>query len=121
MPDYSYDDQDTISKIKMGLHKGLRVVTIRSKEVYDTVKLKNKLQSKKKSKSKATREMGESVYQMFKVKNEYDLEIIRSKCVDIAKIDQEIADTEEEINLVHLNAKKKLGELKAISKPKENY
>lgn len=114
----SYND-DIVSKIKSGLNKGLRVVNIRSKEAYDTVKLKNKLQSHKRKKSRQIKEVGEFVYGQFKSKDELEAESIKSKCVEVAKIEQEISDLEEELRLVHENAKKELGKLKAIAKPDE--
>ena len=120
MSDYSYDERDALTKIKMGLDKGIRVVSIRTKEVYDTVVIKNRLQSKNKYLKKEKNLIGESVYQMFKVKDKFDVDQIRAKCVEIAKIEQEISDMHEELKLVHYNAQKKLGELKAIAKPKEN-
>ena len=120
MTDYSYDDKDALTKIKMGLDKGIRVVSIRSKEVYETLVIKNKLQSKKKLLNKEKKLIGDAVYQMFKVQDKFDTDVIRANCVQIAKIEQEISDMEEELKLVHLNAQKKLGELKAITKPKEN-
>lgn len=114
----SYND-DILSKIKSGFNRGLRVVNIRSKEAYDTVKLKNKLQSHKRKKGKEIKEIGEVVFKMFKTKDEFDIDSIKSKCVEAAKIEQEILDIEEELRLVHENAKKELGKLKAIAKPDE--
>ncbi len=113
-----YND-DILSKIKSGLNKGLRVVNIRSKEAYDTVKLKNKLQAHKRKKGKEIKEVGEFVFKQFKTKDEFDSESIKARCIEVAKVEQEVSDLEEELRLVHENARKELGKLKAITKPDE--
>ena len=115
----SYNDHDVLSKIKVGLSRGLRVVNIRSKEAYDSLLIKNKIQKHKRKFKNNSNQLGERVYLMFKNRNEFNLDEIKNKCVDIAKIDQEIKDFEEELKLIHLNAKKELGNLKAITKPGE--
>lgn len=115
-----YTDDDVLSKIKSGLNKGLRVVNIRSKEVFDTVKIKNKMQGHKRKRKKSVSDIGEVVFKMFKHKDSFDEESIRTKCTEVAKIEQEIQGFEEELRLVHLNAQKELGKLKAITKPEEN-
>lgn len=114
----SHND-DILAKIKSGINKGLRVVNIRSKEAYDTLKVKNKIQSHKRKKSAELRELGEFVYKMFKTRDEFDVDSIKSKCTQTALIEQEISDYEEELRLVHENASKELGKIKAITKPDE--
>ena len=118
----SSDEQeykDFLTVVKEGLHKGLRVVNIRSKEMYVTVKIKNKIQSHRKSRKRNVNDLGETVYKMFKQNDSFDESDINIKCNELAKIEQEILDFEEELKHVHLNAQKELGKLKAISKPAE--
>ena len=119
MPD-KIENDDILSKIRIGLGKGLRIVNIRSKEVYGVVKIKNKIQGNKKKRRKSIFELGESVFKMYKLKDSFDVDSLKSKCVEITKIEQELQDFEEELRLLHLNAQKELGKLKAISKPEEN-
>ena len=111
------DDGDILSVIKNSIGKGLRVVNIRSKEAYGTVKIKNKISSNKRKRKKAVHEVGESLYKMFKLKDSFDNESLRTKCVEIAKIEQEQTDLEEELRVLHENAQHELGKLKAITKP----
>ena len=111
------DSGDILSVLKNSISKGLRVVNIRSKEAYGTVRIKNKISSNKKKQSKAIHQVGESVYKMFKLKDSFDNESLRSKCVEIAKIEQQQADLEEELRVLHESALHELGKLKAISKP----
>lgn len=111
--------EDFFTKVKSGLNKGLRVVNIRSREVLDTVKIKNRIGSQKKKKRNALTDVGESVYKMFVQRDQFNEDRIREKCREVAKIDQQIKDLEEELEVVHTNARKELGRLKAISKPGE--
>lgn len=113
----SIQNDDFISKIKTGVNKGLRVVNIRSREMYDTVKIKNRISSHNKKKRHAFTDLGENVYKMFIQRDQFNEDRIREKCREVARIDQEIKDFEEELEVVHTNARKELGKLKAISKP----
>jgi len=111
------DNGDILSVLKNSISKGLRVVNIRSKEAYGTVKIKNQISNNKKNQAKAIHQIGESVYKMFKLKDSFDNESLRNKCVEIAKIEQKQSDLEEELKVLHENALHDLGKLKAISKP----
>lgn len=111
------ENEDFVTKVKTGLNKGLRVVNIRSREVLDTVKIKKKISSGKKKKRQALADVGESVYKMFVQRDQFNEERLREKCREVAKVDQEIKDLEDELEVVHTNAQKELGKLKAISKP----
>ena len=108
---------DFITKIRSGLNKGLRVVNIRSREFLDAVKIKNRISSHRKKKKQVISEVGETVYKMFVQKNEFDEEKIKEKCREVSRVEQEIKDFEEELEIIHTNARKELGRLKAISKP----
>ena len=118
----SSDEQeykDLLTVVKEGLHKGLRVVNIRSKEMYDTVKIKNKIQSHRKNRKRNVNDLGETVFKMYKHNDSFEENEIKNKCNELAKIEREILNFEEELKHVHLNAQKELGKLKAISKPTE--
>ena len=113
-----FDTSDLLTRIKDGMNKGIRVVNIRSKEVYETVKIKNQIQSLKRQNRNALENLGNSVYRVFKNKNSFDEESIRSKCMEVEKIEDRIEELEEQLRLVHENAQRELGQLKAIAKPK---
>ena len=115
-----YSNDDVISKVRSGLSKGLRIVNIRSKEVYETVLIKNRIQSHKKKRKKLVAELGEYLFKMFKSSDSFNTEEIKAKCTTVAKVEQEIESFEEELRVVHLNAQKELGKLKAIAKPKDD-
>jgi predicted mannosyl-3-phosphoglycerate phosphatase (HAD superfamily) len=112
------DTTDLLTRIKEGVSKGVRIVNIRSKEAYETLKIKGEIQSLNKQRRKAIEDLGSSVYRLFKHKNSISEESIKTKCIEIAKIEERIGESEEQLRLVHENAQKELGKLKAIAKPR---
>ena len=111
------DTRDILSKLKDGLTTGLRVVNIRSKEAYDSIKIKNEIRGLRKLRSRKVFDMGGTIYRTYKHKGNVNEEIIMEKCSEIEGIENSIADWEKKLEIVHLNAKKALGSLKALSKP----
>ncbi len=114
------ENEDILTMIKTRLDRGLRIINIRSKEVYGVVRIKNKIQQNRKKIKKYTSELGEAVYKMYKLKDEFDVESLKAKCTEIIKTEQEIQDLEEELKALHINAQTELGKLKAISKPEDD-
>ncbi len=109
--------QGFLSMVKDRLNKGLRIVNIRSRETVDALKVKRNIVSSRKKRGRLILELGEFTFSMFQQKGEFDEAQLRDKCKEIARIDQEISDLEKQLELIHENARKQLGELKAISKP----
>ena len=112
------DSRDMLSRFKDGLNKGLRIVNIRSKEAYDALKIKNTIRQLSKRRTDAILDMGNSIYRSYKHKGTVNGDNIESKCSDIEKIEKEIEDWEEKLRLVHEEANKVLGSVKALEKPK---
>lgn len=112
------DSSDLLSKLREGFSKGLRIVNIRSKEAYDTLKIKNQIQRLRRKRRRSIEDVGNAVYRMFKHSNKFNEESIRTKCTDISTIEDEIDEREEELRIVHINAQKELGNLKSLAKPK---
>jgi hypothetical protein len=110
--------QYIFNKVKEGINRGLRVVNIRSKEAYDTVLIKNRIRGLKKRRTDSVLEMGNMIYRTFKYKGKINQDIIETKCSDIENIEKEIEKCEEELKIIHLNAEKALGTVKALVKPR---
>jgi len=106
------------NKVKEGLNRGIRIVNVRSKEAYDTVLIKNRIRSLKKRRTDSVLEMGNMIYRTFKHKGKINQDIIETKCADIESIEREIEKCEEELKIIHLNAEKALGSVKALVKPR---
>ncbi len=111
------ETSDLFTKLRDGLNKGLRIVNIRSKEAYETLKIKNQIQKLAKKRRRNIEDVGNAVYRMFKHNNKFNEESIRLKCKDISTIEDEIEGREEELRMVHLSAQKELGNLKSLAKP----
>lgn len=111
------ETSDLFTKLRYGLNKGLRIVNIRSKEAYETLKIKNQIQRLRKKRRRNIEDMGNAVYRMFKHNNKFNEETLRSKCTEISGVEDEIEGMQEELRVVHLNAQKELGNLKKLAKP----
>jgi hypothetical protein len=111
-------DRGLLTIFKDGVNKGLRIINVRSKEAYDTLKIKNTLRRLDRSKKEAVFDMGNTVYRAFKHTGKIVEDTIGAKCAEIEKIEAEIGEWEERLELVHTKAKKELGSVKALSKPK---
>ena len=75
------------------------------------------INGKEKYKKKLIQELGQSVFRLYKHKESFNEEGIKSKCSQLTDLESEIEELNKEINLVHENALKELGKLKALSKP----
>ncbi|MEE9176072.1 MAG: hypothetical protein V3U19_07850 [Thermodesulfobacteriota bacterium] len=105
------------NKFKEGLNRGIRIVNVRSKEAYDTVLIRNRIRSLKKRRTDSVLEMGNMIYRTFKYKGRINQDTVKTKCADIENIEREIEKCEEELNIIHINADKALGSVKALAKP----
>ena len=111
---------DLLGKLRLGLSRGLRIVNVRSKEAYEVMKIRNEIGGKGKYKKKLIQELGQSVFRLYKHKESINEESIKSKCNQLTDLENEIEELNKRINLVHENALKELGKLKALSKPDNN-
>jgi len=115
---YERDDRDLLTIFKDGLGKGLRVLNIRSKEAYDTLRIKNSMRQLERRKRQAIYDMGASLYRTYKHTGKVVEETVAAKSADIDKIESEIEERRQELDLVHTSAEKALGSLKALARPK---
>ena len=111
------DTRELYIRIRSGVNRGLKIVNIRSKEAYGTILLKNRLRALRKKRADSALDMGNSIYRSYKYKKEINEESVKAKCADIENIEREMDKCEEELRIVHLNAQKELGKLKALTKP----
>ena len=112
-----FGSADLLGKLKIGLSRGLRIVNVRSKEAYDVIKIRNEIGGKEKNKRKLIQDLGNSVFRIYKHKGSFNEESIKAKCDQLVELEDEIEELNREISLVHENALKELGKLKALSKP----
>ncbi|HEX9665061.1 MAG TPA: hypothetical protein VGA95_00710 [Thermodesulfobacteriota bacterium] len=111
------ETSDLLTKLREGLNKGLRIVNIWSKEAYETLKIKNQIKKLRTKRRRNIEDVGNAVYRMYKHNNKFNEESLRSKCMDISSLEDEIEERQQELRVVHLNAQKELGSLKQLAKP----
>lgn len=114
------ENSDILGKFKSGINRGLRIVNVRSKEAYDVLMTKNQIQGKHRGKRKLLEELGSAVYRTYKHKGNINEQSIKNKCESILKVESEIDELNDQIELIHENALKELGKLKAITKASES-
>lgn len=115
---YERDDRDLLTIFKDGVGKGLRVLNIRSKEAYDTLRIKNSMRQLERRKRQAIYEMGATLYRTYKHTGKVVEDTVAAKSADIDKIESEIEERRQELEFVHLNAEKALGSVRALAKPR---
>lgn len=114
----SIDTRDMLTILKDGISRGIRVFNVRSKEAYDTLKIKNSIRQLRIKRRDAVLEMGNAIYRSYKHKGDISVDSAVEKCAEIERIEGEIAACEEELRIVHLNAGKALGDVKALASPR---
>jgi hypothetical protein len=115
---YEREERDLLTIFKDGISQGLRVLNIRSKEAYDTLKIKNTIRQLERRRREAVYDLGASVYRTFKHTGKVVEDTVAARCADIDRIESEIEGWNENLKLVHVNAQKALGSVKALAKPR---
>lgn len=115
---YEREERDLLTIFRDGINSGLRVLNVRSKEAYDTLRIKNTIRRLEQRRRQAVYDMGASVYRTFRHTGKIVEDTVAARCADIDRIESEIEVWKENLNLVHLNARKALGSVKALAWPK---
>lgn len=99
---------DLLDKVKHGIDKGVNTVSIKSKELIDITRLKNQISALEEQVKKASRELGEAVYKMY-LQEELDNTKIIDKCSDIASLETQVKEKEEELKQTRQKAQEAMG------------
>ncbi len=97
-----------IEKVKQGVGQGISIVSVKSREIIDSTKVKGQIGNLKHQVKSDIYELGNIVYTMFNNEN-IEIDRIKNKCVKIAELEKQRKEKEEELIQIHLNAKKNLG------------
>ncbi len=103
-----------LDKMKKGFEKGVRTVSVKSKEKLDVVKVKGEIGTLLSKKRESVEELGNIVYTMF-LNGEFDEERVRSKCEAIRDLDSRVDDKQEELKQIQLSAKQALGQAVVVA------
>lgn len=99
---------DFFDKVKQGINRGVTTVSVKSREVLDTTMLKSQIDTLNKQKKEALEALGNVVYTLF-VQKVADENRVRAGCEAVAKIDNKIRESEEELRQTRIRSDKILG------------
>lgn len=105
---------DFLDKLKQGVGKGVSTVSVKSKEVIETSKLKSQIADVQRLKKQALEELGNIVYTMH-LKGSFDEERLRAKSAAIAALVDQIRAKEQRLVEVHAKAQEALGKPKSVA------
>jgi len=98
-----------LDKVKQGISKGITTASVKSKELIDVTRLKNKISTLEKKKQDLIEELGDIVYAMF-LKNNINVSIIQEKGNFIKNIEGQMDALRLEIVEVQKMAKESFSE-----------
>lgn len=102
---------EIFDKLKKGMEKSATVISVKSKEIIEATKVKDKIGTIKGHKRSAIEELGNTVYAMFN-QGSFDEAKIRNKCEEIAALEKEIKEKEKELESIHQKAQEALKDYK---------
>lgn len=100
-----------IKNLKKEIDKGVAVVGAKSKEIIESVKIKNQIEELKEVKRCTLQETGEIVYRMSLDQSYNGEEAIKEKCQSITDLDQQIQAKEVEMKKIYQEAQEAAGKL----------
>jgi len=101
-----------LDKIKENIGKGLATVTVASKELIETSRLKGEIAAARRRRRELIEELGSVVFVMAS-RDELDMERVREKCRAVAGLDARIGEMEESVRNLHLKSEEILGKRRA--------
>lgn len=99
---------DFFEKLKQGIDKGITTVSVKSKEMMDTQKIKGQIDTLQRQKKTALEELGTMVYAMLGSGSGLEEATIQEKYAAILTIDTEIKGKEQELEDIRIKAEEAL-------------
>ncbi len=103
---------EILEKIKENIGKGLTTVSVTSKELIETSRLKGEIAGARRRRRELVEELGSVVFAMVS-RDAFDMERVRGKCDEVAGQDARIRELEEAVRDVHAKSDEALGKRKA--------
>lgn len=108
---------DLFDKIKKGVNQGINTVTVKSKELMDSNKIKGEISTLQSRKSFLINEIGTKVYDMYKT-GTFNYEVIKPIFSEITKTEENIKIKNFELDEIHRKAEE---EIKNRQNENKNY
>jgi len=105
-----------LDKIKENIGKGLTTVTVASKELIETSRLKGEIAAARRRKRELLEELGSIVFVMVS-RDAFEMDRVREKCGAVAGLEERIRGLEEAIRDLHAKSEEALGKRKAAACP----
>ena len=95
-------------KVKEEIEKGISTVSLKSKEVLESMKIKKEIETLEEKIKTATTELGQIVYSMY-TKNKFDQVKIFETCEPIAALSNQLGGKKTELSELHFETGAALG------------
>lgn len=107
---------ELLDKIKENIGKGIATVSVASKELVETSRLKGEIAGARRRRRELIEELGNVVFVM-ESRDAFDMERVREKCRGVAGLDERIRELEEAVRDVRRRSEELLGKRKAAIPP----
>ncbi len=101
-----------LDKIKENIGKGITTVSVASKELIETSRLKGEIAAARRQKRELLEELGSIVFVMVS-RDAFEMERVREKCAAVGGLDERIRGLEEAIRELHAKSEEALGKRKS--------
>jgi hypothetical protein len=98
---------DFFDKLKQGIGKGVTTVSVKSKEMMDTNRVKSQMADLERQKKDTLAALGASVCQML-ADGRLDEEVLRTACAAVLKFDEHVREKQVELVRIHEEAQQAL-------------
>jgi NADH pyrophosphatase NudC (nudix superfamily) len=105
---------DFMDRVRQGFAKGVTTVSVKSKELLDTSKIKSQIADLEQRRKEALEELGNIAYTMY-LAGTFVEERLKAKCAAISELDGQIRSRRSELADIHARAQEVLGKPKPIS------
>lgn len=107
--------EEFFEKMKQSIGRGMVAVGAKSKAMIETTKIKGQIGTIQEKKRDSLEELGNIVYAMFR-KGNLNEEKIKEKCLNIADLDKQIGEKEEELKQIYTETQEILGQPKRVGR-----
>jgi len=106
---------ELFDKVKQGIGKGVTTVSVKSKEMLETTRLKGEVEALQQRKRGSLEELGNIVYTMF-LRDSFNDERIKEKCKAIHGLDDQIKEKQDELAEIVAKTQELLGKPVIVSR-----
>lgn len=95
---------DFFDKIRDSIDKGITTVSVKSRQLIETQKIRNQIDALDRQRKTAFEELGKSVYDAYTAGGSLDQSLVETKCRAVKGLDDQIIEREKEIANINREA-----------------